>query len=142
MKHLVELGAQLTGAVLLHESIGAVANHGQQPGTRVVTVESVEEAECAHNGLLSDILGILVVAQEPTSEVVACPHVGQHHCLERLDSMRQHSSERPGPPPATAVRLPLFRTDAFPRFSAWIGVQSGVARRRSSCSSFTRRMPE
>jgi len=69
MKHFVELAAQLTGAVLLQESIGAVANDGQQPGTRVLTAESVEEAECAHDGLLRDVLGIVVVAQEPTSEV-------------------------------------------------------------------------
>src|SRR5438105_7561215 len=107
MKHLVELGVQLTGAVLLQEGIGTVANDGQQPGTRIVTAESVKEAECAHNGLLRDILGIVVVAQEPTSEVVPRPHVGQHHCLERVDSMRQYPSE-PGPTAATTASLTLF----------------------------------
>src|SRR5437016_1562466 len=108
MKHLVELGVQLTGAVLLQERIGAVANDGQQPGTRVVTAESVEEAERAHNGLLRDILGIVVVAQEPTGEVVPRPHVGQHHRLERVDSMRQYPSERPGPTAATRPPVTLF----------------------------------
>ena len=159
MKHLVELGVQLTGAVLLQEGIGTVANDGQQPGTRIVTAESVKEAECAHNGLLRDILGVVVVAQKPTSEVVPCPHVGQHHCLERVDSMRQYPSERKGPTAATTASLTLFpsrRKSAAsagreevgigfaPTFSDFglDGAQSCVARRRSSCSSRTWRVPK
>src|SRR6266478_4077763 len=114
MKHLVELGAQLTGAVLLHESIGAVANHGQQPGTRVVTVESVEEAECAHNGLLCG----------------NTPPSGQVHPL-RLRPECLYST-----PTRQSDRIRDWQTAANLR------AQSSVARRRSSCSSFTRRMPE
>src|SRR5437870_13173729 len=97
MKHLVELGVQLTGAVLLQEGIGTVANDGQQPGTRIVTAESVKEAECAHNGLLRDILRVVVAAQKPTSEAVPCPHVAQHHCLDRVASTPQSPSEPRAP---------------------------------------------
>src|SRR3989442_1119063 len=82
MQLLVELGTQLTRAVLAQERISAVADHLAQPGTWVLAAEAVEEAERANHGLLHDVLGVMVVAHQPAREVVRGANVRQDNLLE------------------------------------------------------------
>src|SRR2546423_1070462 len=49
MQLLVELGTQLTRAVLAQERIGAVADHLAQPGAWVLAAEALEGAERANS---------------------------------------------------------------------------------------------
>ena len=82
MQLLVELGTELTRAVLMKELICAVTDHLQQPGARVLATEAVEEAERANDGLLHDVLGVMVVAQQPACEVVGGIKMRQNNLLK------------------------------------------------------------
>ena len=82
MQLLVELGTELTRAVLMKELICAVTDHLQQPGARVLATEAVEEAERANDGLLHDVLGVMVVAQQPSCEVVGGIKMRQNDLLK------------------------------------------------------------
>src|SRR5205814_5851312 len=69
---------------------------------------AVEEPECAHHRRLHDVLGVVIVAQQPAGQVVACRQVRQHQLLERHDAVRQRPSQCPGPTHATGAPATLF----------------------------------
>ena len=59
-----------------------IAHDRQKPRAPRVALQAVEEAECAQERILDDVVRILVAAREPAGEVVRHVQVGQHQRFE------------------------------------------------------------
>src|SRR5215813_10468250 len=63
----------------------SVANNCQQPGAHISSTEAIEEPESAQIGFLNYILSVVVVACQPTSQVVSGAELRQNGRLKSVD---------------------------------------------------------
>ncbi len=71
-------------------SQAAVANDGQEPGSRVALAVRLEVTKRAQHRVLHGILGVVLVAEQIASERVRIVQMRQHDSLEALDVVRGH----------------------------------------------------
>jgi hypothetical protein len=69
-------------AVLMQPGECRVANDCQQPRAGVISPESIECAQGPQKRILNDVVRIVVVANQPTGQVVGRVQVLQRQCLE------------------------------------------------------------
>src|SRR5438067_1501413 len=70
--------------------MAAIANDGEQPCPRVTVAVAIEVSEGSEDGVLNDILRIVLVAKEIVRKRVRVIEMREHESLEGLDVTLRH----------------------------------------------------
>jgi len=62
----------------------SVTDNGEQPRSRIVSPDAIDRPKRLHEGLLHDILGVLLIADQPSGEVVRTSQVRPNSTFELL----------------------------------------------------------
>jgi hypothetical protein len=79
---LVEADLELVGPIFPEPGVTGVAHDSEQPATAVSTSEAVEKAKGFEICILYDVLGVVLVAQQPAGKVVGGVEVRKHGGFE------------------------------------------------------------
>ena len=82
MKALVEFGRRIGSTVSLQPGERRVPHDRQDPRSRIAAAKTAGKSERAQIRVLHDILGIVIVAHQPSREVIRSIHMRQKYTVE------------------------------------------------------------
>src|ERR1022692_1040492 len=65
--------------------VSGIAHDRENPGAQIPAAKSCRKPDCAHVGLLHHVLGVVIVTNQPSREVVRSIHMGEEGAVE-IDS--------------------------------------------------------
>jgi hypothetical protein len=86
------------GLLAPHVIKRGIPHDGQQPGACVISANAIDCPECFNKRFLNHVLGIMLVADQPSCQIVRTSQVRPNRTFKLLALILQASSLRPLPP--------------------------------------------